>query len=66
MLNLRTNRGIEFTDYIYRFGINFLEAHKDTISRLVEQGLLVLTEDRVYPTYDGMMVLDQIIMELSE
>lgn len=66
MLNLRTNRGIEFTDYIYRFGINFLEVHKDTISRLVEQGLLVLTKDRVYPTYDGMMVLDQIIMELSE
>ncbi len=66
MLNLRTNRGIEFDDYIYRFGINFLEAHKETISRLVNQGLLLLDEDRVYPTYNGMMVLDQIIMELSE
>ena len=39
---------------------------KESISRLVNQGLLVLTEDRVYPTYDGMMVLDQLIMELSE
>ena len=66
MLNLRTNRGIEFSDYLYRFGINFLQVHQETISRLVNQGLLVLTEDRIYPTYDGMMVLDQLIMELSE
>ena len=66
MLNLRTNRGIEFNDYLYRFGIDFLKEHKNTISRLVEQKLLVLTKDRIYPTYDGMMVLDQIIMELSE
>ena len=66
MLNLRTNVGIEFKEYYYRFQIDFLEKYKDTISRLVEQGLLALTEDRVFPTYDGMMVLDQIIMELSE
>ena len=66
MLNLRTNRGIEFVDYHFRFKIDFLETHKETISRLVNEKLLVLTEDRVYPTYDGMMVLDQLIMELSE
>ena len=66
MLNLRTNCGIEFADYHFRFKIDFLEAHKETISRLVNEKLLVLTEDRVYPTYDGMMVLDQLIMELSE
>ena len=66
MLNLRTNRGIEFKDYIFRFKRDFLTDHRDTISRLVNEKLLVLTEDRVYPTYDGMMVLDQIIMELSD
>ena len=66
MLNLRTNRGIEFTDYIYRFGGDFLKEHQNTISRLVNQGLLVLTNERVYPTYEGMMVLDQLIMELSD
>ena len=66
MLNLRTNRGIEFADYHFRFKTDFLAEHKETISRLVNQGLLVLTEDRIYPTYDGMMVLDQLIMELSE
>ena len=66
MLNLRTNRGIRFDKYSERFRIDFLKEHKTAISRLVEQKLLVLTEDRIYPTYDGMMVLDQIIMELSE
>ena len=66
MLNLRTNQGISFDSYKFRFGIDFLQEHENTISRLVNQGLLVLTEDRIYPTYDGMMVLDQIIMELSE
>ena len=66
MLNLRTKRGIIFDEYLERFGIDFLNEHQETISRLVKQGLLVLTEDRIYPTYDGMMVLDQLIMELSE
>ena len=66
MLNLRTNRGIEFDEYRYRFKTDFLEAHKETISRLVNEKLLILMEERIYPTYDGMMVLDQLIMELSE
>ncbi len=66
MLNLRTNQGIEFERYNYRFDGDFLKEHENAISRLVKQGLLVLTEDRIYPTYDGMMVLDQIIMELTD
>ncbi len=66
MLNLRTIYGIEFSDYRYRFKEDFLSKHENSISRLVKQNLLVLTNDRVYPTYDGMMVLDQIIMELTD
>lgn len=66
MLNLRTTRGFIFKEYNYRFDTDFLKEHENTISRLVEQKLLVLTEDRIYPTYNGIMVLDQIIMELSE
>ena len=66
MLNLRTNQGIDFDKYNYRFDGDFLKEHENAISRLVEQGLLVLTENRIYPTYDGMMVLDQIIMELAD
>lgn len=66
MLNLRTNQGIVFDQYNYRFDADFLKEHKNAISRLVKQGLLVLTDDRIYPTYDGMMVLDQLIMELAE
>ena len=65
MLNLRTRYGINFEKYSIRFHEEFLEGRKDAISRLVSNGLLTMDENGIYPTYQGMMVLDTIIMELD-
>ena len=63
MLNLRTNRGIIFSEFKDRFKEDFLEKYKEIVDEFVSQKLLVINKDRVYPTYEGMMVLDQMIME---
>ena len=63
MLNLRTNRGIFFSEFKEKFGEDFLDKYKEAVDAFVSQGLLIKNKDRVYPTYKGMMVLDQMIME---
>ena len=65
MLNLRTINGINFERYHNRFQKDFYNEHKETIDNLIKQGLLKMDETHIYPTYEGMMVLDQIIMEIE-
>lgn len=66
MLNLRTIRGIYFNEYQDRFHEDFYEKYKDIINGFIFDKLLILNEkeQRIYPSYDGMMVLDQIILAL--
>ena len=65
MLNLRTTRGIVFEDYKIRFHEDFYETHKNIVDKLIEEKLLIMDEKHIYPTYEGMMILDQIIMEIE-
>ena len=55
MLNLRTNEGID---------IKYLKDKEEEVNSLIGEGLLVKKEDRIIPTYEGMMILDQIILKL--
>lgn len=66
MLNLRTIRGIHFSEYQDRFHEDFYEKYKDIINGFIKDKLLILNEkeQKIYPSYDGMMVLDQIILAL--
>lgn len=66
MLNLRTRYGINFASYKYRFKEDFRKGRENEISRLVSEGLLSMDENGIYPTYNGMMVLDQLILELDK
>ena len=66
MLNLRTKYGINFEDYKARFKKEFVDGREEEISRLVSQGLITRDEKGIYPTYNGMMVLDQLILELDK
>ena len=63
---LRTNQGIDLEEYQNRFSEALLEVKKTEIKNFADQGLLKLDEEnhRLTPTYNGMMVLDQIILEL--
>ena len=66
MLNLRTNRGVVIEEYTERFGKDFYKENKTKIDEFIIDGYLALGDDgkRIYPTYNGMMVLDQLILEL--
>lgn len=66
MLNLRTIRGIIFQEYQDRFNEDFYKKYEEIIKSLVKDNLIQIDEDRIYPTYDGMMILDQLIMKFIE
>ena len=55
MLNLRTIEGLNKS---------FLVNKEKEINELVDSGLLQIEGDRLKPTYQGMMILDQIILKL--
>ena len=64
MLNLRTRYGLDLVKYHEVFNEDFLFVHQKQIDDLIKRKLLVLEENRLIPTYEGMMLLDQIILEL--
>ena len=55
MLNLRTIEGLD---------INFVKNKEKEIKELISSGLLKLENNHLIATYEGMMVLDQIILKL--
>ena len=55
MLNLRTIEGLN---------MSFVKNKRNAIGELIKEKLLILKDDILIPTYEGMMVLDQIILKL--
>ena len=66
MLNLRTIFGINLKDYQEIFNEDFYESHKEVIEKYLEKNLLIYDRENanIYPSFDGMMILDQIIIDL--
>lgn len=66
MLNLRTNRGIILKEYFDKFHEDFYQKNKEVIDKYQKDGLLIndLEKQSIYLTYEGMMILDTILMEL--
>ncbi|MBQ6731232.1 MAG: radical SAM family heme chaperone HemW [Bacilli bacterium] len=55
MLNLRTIEGLD---------ISFVKDKQEEIDSLISSGLLIKKDHKLIPTYEGMMVLDQILLKL--
>ena len=55
MLNLRTIEGLD---------VCYTKGKELVVDDLVQQGLLIHEQNRLIPTYEGMMILDQIILSL--
>ena len=55
MLSLRTIEGLD---------MSFVKGKELVVDELIQQGLLVKENDRLIPTYEGMMILDQVILSL--
>ena len=66
MLNLRTKRGLIFKEYEERFSEKFEIKNEDKIKKLEKLHLLNVDNDKIVATYEGMMILDKLIMEFIE
>ena len=66
MLNLRTISGLDLELVQKEFDIDLLTQKKSQIDSFVRDGLLLISGHKLVPTYQGMMVLDQMILELIE
>ncbi len=55
MLNLRTKEGLD---------IKYLKDKEAVVEDLINKGLLIKKGNKVIPTYEGMMILDQIVLQL--
>lgn len=55
MLNLRTIEGLD---------IKYLKDKEAVVAELINKGLIIKKENKVIATYEGMMILDQIVLQL--
>ena len=66
MLNLRTNEGIDLKHFIKKFNKDIYNSHKKAIDDYINQGYLKIENNHLLATFDGMMILDKITLDLFE
>ena len=66
MLNLRTVEGIDLNQYKDKYGEDLRLKYQEQIDGFINDGYLTIENEHLCPTYNGMMILDQIIMELTK
>ena len=58
MLGLRTVVGIDLHSLTSRFGFDLLEHNLGVVERGIREGYLVLDDDHLRPTLEGMAIAD--------
>ena len=64
MLNLRTVEGLSLDRFKAKIDIDLYSKKKEEIDELIKNNLLILENETLAPTYQGMMLLDQILVKL--
>lgn len=64
MLNLRTTEGLDLDVFKKKFDSDLFVTKKNEIQELINNKLLILRDNKLIPTYEGMMILDTILMKL--
>lgn len=64
MLKLRLNEGFLLNEYQERFNENLLEVKKEEINSLIKENLIKIEGNRLTTTYQGMLLLDKVIVKL--
>lgn len=62
--NLRLKEGFLLEDYQNRYNEKFLDIYKDKVNKLINDGLLMVENNSIFPTDDGIMLLDTILRTL--
>ena len=66
MLNLRTIEGLDLDLFKLIFNKDLYAYKKDVIDSYIESGHLLKEDNLLIPTFDGMMILDKIVVDLFE
>ena len=64
MLNLRTLEGLNLEEFKKEYGYDLYEKNKGAIDSFIKDGYLTLEGNILRPTFEGMMILDHIILKL--
>lgn len=61
--NLRLAEGFLLSDYKKRFGVDFYKENRDAIEKNTKLGLLKIKGQRIYPTAEGLALLDRVLLD---
>ena len=64
LTNLRTTFGLDLEKFKILFNEDLLATKKNEVYELIKEKLIVVEDNKLKPTYEGMMVLDQILLKL--
>ena len=64
MLKLRTKNGVNLDEYLKEFGEDLFKQKQTIIEEYISQGYLVKNDQNLSPTFEGMMILDTIVLHL--
>lgn len=64
MLSMRTREGLDLREYSQKFGTKSLKKLHDAADRDISNGLLILNEDRLSLSEEGIMIADSVISNL--
>ena len=64
MLNLRTLEGLDLKKFKYLFNKDLYACKREVIDSYINNGYLKIVDDHLVPTFDGMMILDKITLDL--
>lgn len=64
MLGLRLEKGINLIEYKSIFNKDFLIEYSGIIDKYISDGLLILEDNYLKVSYEGMMILDSILVDL--
>ena len=64
LTNLRTIFGLDLEKFKILFNEDLLVSKKNEVYELIKEKLIVVEDNKLKPTYEGMMVLDQILLKL--
>ena len=66
LLNLRTSEGLDLTLFNNLFNKDLYISKKEIIDSYINSGHLILEDNHLVPTFEGMMILDKIIVDLFD
>ena len=66
MLNLRTSEGLDLNKFNKIFNKDLYACKKNIIDSYIASNHLILKENTLIPTFEGMMILDKICLDLFE